>query len=176
MSDTTPYAGLSPERLTALINQDNNSRLRLGVDFTFGIPGPYSDTFGRNTQVSLTPAPGTPYPAPETAKYTRLPLTVLDALPEGWVQPVAIDTLPFKLSMLLDQINQALGLNLTSGEIVDVTYDSLQLTYRLPINEGVSLGWVDSEFEFEAQFPGGGIPLDRVVRNTTLNGLTWIQQ
>lgn len=173
MADTPPYIGLSPQRLTDLINNDNNSRLRLGVDFTFGVPGPYSDTQGRNTAVTLSPGEGTPYPAAQDAHYTRLPLTVLDELPEGWVQPVFIDSLPFKLSLLLGQINQALGVNLTSGEIVDVTYNSLQLSYRLPINEGVSLGWVDSEFEFEAEFPGGGIPLDRVISVTTLNGLVW---
>lgn len=175
MADTTPYVGLSPSRLTELINQDNNSNLQLGVDFTFGAPSGYSDAQGRNTQVTMTPVPGTNWPKPETVHYTRLALTILNDLPVGWVQPVAIPNIPFTLANLLDRINVALGINLTQDEIVNTVYTTPQSSYRLPINESISLAWIDSDYEFPASLPGGDIPLAQAITNNVLNGLTYLQ-
>lgn len=175
MADTTPYVGLSPSRLTDLINEDNASNLQLGVDFTFGPPSPYSDAQGRNTQVTMTPVPGTNWPRPETIHYTRLALTILNDLPVGWVQPVAIPSVPFTLANLLDAINEALGINLGQDEIVNTVYTTPQSSYRLPINESISLAWIDSDYTFKASFAGGAIPLAEAIQNNVLNGLTYIQ-
>lgn len=175
MADTAPYAGLSPQRLTDLINTDNDTTLQLGVDFTFGAPSTYTDSSGRNTKITMTPVAGTNWPKAETIHYTRLALTVLDDLPVGWVKPVLIPSVPFTLSDMLSSINEALGLNLTADEIVNTVYRQAQTSYRLPINNAVSLGWIDSDFEFEAEYPGGAIPLASAIVNPTLNGLTYVE-
>lgn len=171
MDNTKPYAGASDQRLTALINKDNNSALVLGVDFTFGRPQPFSDFQGRNTKVALAPLKGKPpFTDPEFLHYTRLALTHLDNLPAGWVQPVAVPSVPFKLRDILANINYALGLNLSADEIVDTTYDAVLAKYRLPIDEGVSLAWIDSDFSFDAII-GGEIPLASIVTIQMLSGL-----
>jgi len=172
---TTPYAGLSDQRLTDLVNLDNTTTLRVGVDFTFGPPQPYSDGSGRNTQVTLYPKAGSIWSKPETIHYTRLSLQVLRELPSGWVNPVLITSAPFTLNDVLDSINTALGLNLTTDEIVNVQYDGVQPTYRLPINEEVSLGWIDSDYVFPAIFADIDIPLASAIQQTALSGLTYIQ-
>lgn len=172
---TTPYAGSSAQRLVALINQDNASNLQLGVDFTFGLPLPYSDAKGRNTQVSLIPSATSKWRSPETIHYTRLSLRVLRELPSGWIQPVLIANAPFSLQDVLDSINSALGINLDIEEIVNVQYDALQATYRLPINEQVSLAWIDSDFVFPAVFANVDIPLDTAIAQKALSGLTYVQ-
>lgn len=172
---TTPYAGGSPQRLTDLINSDNGTSLQLGVDFTFGPPSAYSDSLGRNTKVSMIPAPGSKWARSEVVHYTRLALTVLNDLPSGWVKAVEIQSVPFTLSGMLQAINEALGLNLSVDEIVDTVYDNAQISYRLPINNAVSLAWIDSEFSFKASFPGGDIPLSSAIIHTALSGLTYLQ-
>jgi hypothetical protein len=174
MDNTKPYAGASDQRLTALINQDNNSALQLGVDFTFGSPQPYSDSTGRNTEVILTPVPGRPYaPTPEPVHYVRLALTVLDDLPVGWVKPVSIRSVPFSIRGILANINAALGLDLIADEVVDATYSVEADQYPLAVNEAVSLAWIDSDFQFKAVF--GEVPLSSVVTNQELSGLNYVQ-
>lgn len=147
-----PYIGLSPQRLTDLINSDNNTAFQLGVDFNFSTPLPYSDTAGRNTKISMVPTDTSKYVATEI-HYWRLPLTVLNDLPAGSVQPVQIPKVPFTTHQVLDAINTALGLNLSTAEVIDQTYSVKQVSYPLHINEASSLAWVDSNFQFQAQFP-----------------------
>jgi hypothetical protein len=76
---------------------------------------------------------------------------------------------------MLAAINEALGLNLSVAEIVDTVYDNAQGSYRLPINNAVSLAWIDSEFSFKAIFPGGDIPLASAIVKSVLSGLTYLQ-
>jgi hypothetical protein len=173
MDIVTPYAGASEDRLTALINQDNMSQLQLGVDFTFGLPSSYSDAQGRNTQVVITPVPGANYAGPETLHYVRLPLTVLEALPEGFIQTVQIPALPFRLSDLLDSINTALGLNLAADEIVDQQFVYPQTSYPLPINQSLSLAWIDSDYEFPANVENPVIQLDSVITQRVLSEMVY---
>jgi hypothetical protein len=151
MSTPQPYAGISAQRLVALINAKNNTNYQLGVDFNLGVPSLYVDTAGRNTVVTLTPVSST-YEA-EDIHYYRLPLTALNSLPAGSILPVPIPAVPFTLSSLLPAINTALGLNLTADEIVDQTYSVQQDSYALHINNATCLAWIDSAFTFAAQFP-----------------------
>lgn len=173
MANVTPYAGFSTVRLTALINQDNDTNHQAGIDFTFGFPGDYTDTAGRNTKVVITPVNPAQYNGPQELHYTRLPLTVLDELPEGFVQTVQIPSLPFRLSELLDTINTALGLDLKVEEIVDQQYSQAQTRYALPINQGFSLAWIDSDYAFPARVGNTDIPLSSVIQVQVLNGLTY---
>lgn len=176
MATPKPYGGLSSDRLTALINVYNPGLHRVEhVDFTYGQPQEYSDTRGRNTQVTLTPVAGTDYVGPEDIHYWRLPLTVLSLLPAGVVKPVVIDAFPFSIHASLDAINEALGLNLTPDEVEDTVYREEQSTYTLRVIGANSLAWLDSTYEFLVQLPGALIPLNSVIVRPTLSGLVYVQ-
>lgn len=168
MTTPQPYLGLSTDRLTALINAKNNLSLQLGVDFLFGPPQAYSDSSGRNTKVVLTPI-NDQYEAVEL-HYWRLPLTSLNLLPAGYIQPVPIPQVPFKLSDILPAINAALGINLTVAEIIDQTYTTQQSTYALPINEAVSLAWLNSNYQFPATISTPNITMDQLLPTASLPG------
>lgn len=176
MATPKPYGGLSSDRLTALINVYNPGLHRVEhVDFTYGQPQEYSDTRGRNTQVTLTPVAGTDYVGPEDIHYWRLPLTVLSLLPAGVVKPVIIDAFPFSIHASLAAINEALGLNLTPDEVEDTVYREEQSTYTLRVIGANSLAWLDSTYEFQAQLPGALLPLNSVIVRPTLSGLVYVQ-
>lgn len=176
MATLRPYGGLSNDRLTAIINADNpGTAVQEGVDFTYGEPRAYADAQGRNTVVTLTPVSGTHYAQPEDVHYWRLPISVLSLLPVGFVQPVTIESLPFSIHASLDAINEALGVDLTPDEVVDVTYSEEQQTYTLTAIGSNSLAWYDSTFEFQIRLPGQDIPLSSVIVNRALSGLVYIQ-
>jgi hypothetical protein len=166
MSLPYPYVGLSPARLTDLINSDNSSSLVLGTDFTFAQPQAYSDSAGRNTKVKMVPVDPTKYAVTEI-HYWRLPLTVLNEIPAGST-PVMIAQTPFSLHDILDQINGTLGLNLTPDEVIDQSFSAKQASYPIHINELVSLAWLDSDFQFQAQFPVP--PVTNLFPNNSLPG------
>lgn len=174
MTRLTPYSGLSAQRLTAMINQDNRSSLRLGIDFTLGLPQEFEGE-GRNTQVVMTPVPGTRYKGPETVYYKRLALDALNRLPEGSVLPVEIPQGPFWIHDILPQINEGLGLNLTAEEVVNQYHEEEFPSYPLRIDSSKSLAWVDFEFTFvvvRKQSPVD-IPLTEVIPNNYLSGLEY---
>lgn len=150
MTTPQPYNGASATRLTALINAKNSLSLQYGVDFTLGLPQAYSDSAGRNTKVVLTPTD----PTYSTAElhYWRLPLTSLNLLPAGYIQPVPIPSVPFSIHGSLDLINAALGLDLSVNEVQDQTFTEEQTTYPLTILENVSYGWINSDFSFQSTF------------------------
>lgn len=143
-----PYLGLSPQRLTDLINHDNGTSYQLGVDFRFSAPQPYSDAAGRNTKLWLEPLDPLKY-SPTQVHYWRLPLTVLNSLPTGSLLPVTVPKAPFTTLQILDAINAALGLNLTADEIVNQTYTQDLDQYPLVINDAVSFAWINSDFQFK---------------------------
>lgn len=150
MTTIMPYAGTSDQRLANLINVDNSSALQLGVDFTLGGPEVYSDSSGRNTKVVVTPTD--PDKPPQEFHYSRLPLTVLNTLPVGSVQPMADPQFPFTVHGSLDAINANLGLNLTAAEITDAQYTQPQARYPLSIDDSVSLAWLGSDYSFPATY------------------------
>jgi hypothetical protein len=145
----TPYIGDCNQRLADLINAANGSNFTLGVDYTLGVPQPYSDSAGRNTLIILTPT-DTSLPE-QVLHYTRLPLTVLDQLPEGSVSPVTIPQLPFTVHGMLADINAALGISLLAEEVVDAQYTTQQDSYPLQITDDC-VGWVPSDYAFPAFF------------------------
>jgi hypothetical protein len=176
MARTTPYGGLSNDRLTALINFYNpTTQVTEGVDFTYGPPEEYSDGLGRNSKVTLVPVEGTQYAGPEDVHYWRLPISVLSLLPAGFVQPVVIDAFPFSIHASLAAINEALGLNLTPSEVEDTIYSEEQSTYTLTALGANSLAWIDSTYEFQVQLPGQLIPLNTVIVSPSLSGLVYVQ-
>lgn len=172
MATLTPYSGLSTSRLTAMINQDNRSALRYGVDFTFGQLEPFAGNGGRNTRVKLVSLKPQRY-RDEWVYYRRLPLTALDRLPEGTVKPVTIASLPFSIHQILPQLNTALGLDLVPSEVEDAIFSTPQSDYPLRIVDANSVAWHNSDFHFKAVFPEPPVEmwLSERLPNTQLSGL-----
>lgn len=175
MAIVKPYSGLSSDRLTELINSDNRSALVEGVDFTYGNPIGYSGPANRNTQVTITPVSGAKYKGPKDLHYRRLELSVLDNLPPGSVAKVEIPSLPFSIHGILNEINIALGLNLTVDEVHDATFDEKLPEYPLRINEDISLAWLDVDYQFKVHHIGDNIPLEDVIVFNVLDGLEFVQ-
>jgi hypothetical protein len=149
MTSSKPYLGTSQDRLTALINAANGTNLVEGVDFTFGLPQATTGPRGENTKVVLTPCAGTLYKGPVTVYYNRLPITVLNDLPVGFVKPVLIDTFPFCMQNALGAIDDALGLVLLPEEVVNICYQTPQDHYPLTITDK-SLAWLPGTLTFFA--------------------------
>lgn len=154
MSRIKPYAGLSLDRLVADLLKENDLHLQYGTDFTLSAPeahAPGSD--GRNTYVVFTPTFWDGAFSPQTLSYTRLPIDVVSKLPEGSILPVHIAKFPVTAKSLLSAINEGLGLDLISDEIVDQTYNVGDFEFRLSIDESVSHAWVGS-YVFDVSVDG----------------------
>jgi hypothetical protein len=175
MPTITPYAGLSNNRLTAMINQDNGGNLQEGVDFTYGVPSTIEGNGGRNTTITLTPVPGSQYTAPQNVNYWRLGIDILGNLPEGSLDVVPVPTAPnFSIHSILGYINASLGLMLTPDEVENTVYTESQDTYTLTILPG-SLAWAESSYDFAAAPGDGAVPLASVVIETALEGLDYVE-
>ena len=100
--------------------------------------------------------------------YARLGIDVLSHLPEDFIRNVWIDGFPFGIHEILDRINEALGLDLVSEEVVDLRFDYLQEAYPLRIVPGKSYAWAESEYLFKI---AETVDLATVLTVTSLNGL-----
>lgn len=178
MANLTPYSGSSAQRLTAVINKDNHKELRLGADFTFGLPIDFEEieqrVVVRNTQVLLVPVFGTRY-HPEYVFYERLTLQALYDLPEGYIAPVVVPPGSFYIHDILDSINAALGLNLAADEVVNAFFEEELDAYPLHTLNDVCLAWLDSDFTFTVNRDGTStpIPLTQAIPNNVLSGLIY---
>ena len=143
-----PYGGTSRQRLTDLINSANGLSLIEGIDFEYGPIVPYSDQPGANTKVTLKSHKAGSNDT--DIHYARLGIDVLGHLPVEFLKDIWIDSVPFNIHDILDRINEALGLNLVSEEVVNLRFESLQETYPLRITPGKSYAWRESEYLFKA--------------------------
>lgn len=175
MANPKPYGGSSAQRLTAMINRDNQGSLQLGIHFTFGEPSEFLDEYGRNTQVTMTPVPGTHFRGPETIYYKRMSLDVLANLPGGFVQPVLVPRGPIYIHDILPRINAALGVDLEPEEVVDEYFEEELDVYPLRIVNSASLAWVESGFTFaiEREPDSPTIPLLAAIPTNLLSGLQY---
>lgn len=161
-----PYGGTSKQRLTDLINSANGTSLIEGIDFEYGPVTPYLDQEGYNSKVTLK---SLKLGKNDTdIHYARLGIDVLSHLPEDFIQAVWIDEFPFEIHAVLDRINEALGLDLVSEEVVDLRFDELQEAYPLRIAPGKSYAWTPSEYLFKV---AETVDLAVVLPNTYLDGL-----
>jgi hypothetical protein len=176
MANIKPYAGNSRARLIEMINRDNPDKtIVLGSDFSMGPPLEFSGSMGRNTKTLLTPLVGTPWKGPQDVFYTRLNIDVLSRLPEGFVDDVAFQALPFSIHGILPSINSALGLDLTKEEVADQTFTTAQESYPLVINQDASYAWRNSAYYFKFKDPSEDIDLAIAIAEGVLNGLEYIQ-
>lgn len=150
MPTLTPYKGRSLDRLVALINQDNETAFKLGVDFDLGPPIAFNGPGGRNTRARLTPRPGSVLYTPQDLAYWRLGIDALSRLPEGSVDTVPLTAMPFTTHEILPLLNAALGVDLLPEEVEDITYTTVQSSYPLTIRAG-SHGWKESTYWFHVE-------------------------
>lgn len=179
MAIVQPYSGAGSDRLVAMINRVNNISLDPSTQVVLSAPEGYQDEFGRNTKVHVSPV----FPNDRTKgfvekdiHYKRLPLSVLNDLPEGSVIEVLIESLPFTIHGILESINSALGIDLDVSEVEDAEFTEALSQYPLVIKNEVSLAWVADGFQFKARHPGEDILLSNVLRDPDLGGLNWQQQ
>lgn len=161
---TKPYRGISSQRLVDMINTANGKNLQDGVDFRFGTPRTVEGN-GYNTRVRLHRLSDA-YPTDVDVQYTRLPLNVLEELPERWVITPRVKV-PFYVHDVLDEFNVAIGLDLTAEDVVNTYFTQEQESYRLIASE-TSLGWIPGSY-YDVQIKE--IWLDFAVVNCTLDGL-----
>lgn len=167
MSNTVkPYEGTDRDRLTALINNTNETTWQEGVDFEYGTAINPSTVDGANTSVWLR-SKLTNY-RDAIIHYERLDIGVLSLLPPQFLNTVLIDKLPFEIHEILEDINSALGLTLSTDEVVNTKFHNKRGSYPLNIVDGKSYAWLPSMYEFIAEFI---IDLSTVLRITSLNGL-----
>lgn len=152
MSTTKPYSGTSKDRLVALINSDNGTNLQEGVDFVFGPVTSHSGKNGRNTRIKIIPIDTETY-SERSVDYKRLSINVINNLPPGFIERVEINTLPFTTHSILEDINEALGLDLTEDEVVDELHETSSFEYPLKIRS-TSLAWLASTYMFKVTIDG----------------------
>lgn len=136
------YSGTSKDRLTALINTDNETTLVEGTDFTYGQIEVVLGDSSYNTQVKLIADPSTEK-SDVKVKYNRLPITAAETLAGA---PITLTELTFPLTMrdLITEINVELNLDLDPSEIEDTEYllapedDIIVLTIAPN-----SMGWIE---------------------------------
>lgn len=150
MARLKPYSGRSHDRLTALINSNNQLALQENINFTFGVPTVINGINGRNTAVTFNPVDFQLYDI-QTLHYKRLSLAILGTLPVEEILPVTITQVPFTILSILTDINESLGLDLEPSEIQDELFTTVSTQYRIRIKDSASsLGWTASEFYFTA--------------------------
>ncbi len=137
-----PYSGLSVDRLTNLLNTESNTNYVYNSDFVFGNPTPATGPGGQNTIVSVIP---TGQRAPSHHLYKRLNINILGDL-RGTASVLAVDVGDgnFNIHDILPQINDKLGVDLTTAEVQNTQYSQLDTHYRLTITN--SLAWLPGSF------------------------------
>lgn len=148
MPQQKPYLGTSNARVTAAFNETSEKSYVYGTDFTFGTPVAFSGVGGRNTSVPVIPANGGSI---TYHQYSRLDLGVLAELTGTAAIPkVQLPSGSFSIHTVLTQINTALGLNLTTAEVVNTSYSQGAGVYRLTISNSVA--WLPGSFyDFQAE-------------------------
>lgn len=160
-----PYGGSSRARLAKLLNSANSTNYQLDVDFTFGPP---VKEITESTDTSVTVVGLRKGSISQKVQYRRLSINALAALPAGEVDPVPATRWPFSIHANLATINQALGVNLTTDEVVDDVYQDENQQYLILRITDKSYAWNVSEFSFKITRT---IPLNMVWRNQILEGL-----
>lgn len=147
----TPYIGASFDRLTALINHDNGTNLVEGVDFTYER---IDEVFGNPNYNSkaILKVPEDSDKTDATVFFNRLPIAdVLDSLESP--PEVEIQSFPFTIHSILDDINTALGLNLDPSEVVNWNYDQASGDNKYKLQMLDSPAWLPaSELYFTGNY------------------------
>ena len=173
MNQMVLYAGTSYQRLLDLITHANGTAKVPGVDYELGLPRTANGLpNGHNTLVSVTPLKEDVIKDTVDLDYCRLNIAILNNLPPGWIQELPIEALPFSIHGLLPAINNALGLDLQPGEVLDETFTTVQPSYRIRIDENISYAWI-GYIDLIPHWPNSPIPLTDVVQRRIVDGLNF---
>lgn len=146
-----PYKGTSKNRLLEMANNDNGTNHKDPEDVQFENVRQNSGPEGRNTAITAIPTDTSKQS--QVLRYTRLPLSVLYDLSRDQLRPVKIESVPFKIHDILDEINDALGLDLLPEEVTNNEYTEIKGIYTLRISGSTSsIAWTSSSYDFIADF------------------------
>lgn len=146
-----PYKGTSKNRLLDMANDDNGTSYTIPEDVEFEGVRQNSGPAGRNTAITAIPTDTSKQS--QVLRYTRLPLSVLYDLSRDQLRPVKIESVPFKIHDILDEINDALGLDLLPEEVTNNEYTEIKGIYTLRIAGATSsIAWTSSSYDFIADF------------------------
>lgn len=146
-----PYKGTSKSRLLVMANDDNGTNHKDPEDVQFENVRQNTGPGGRNTAITAIPTDTSKQS--QVLRYTRLPLSVLYDLGREQLRPVKIESVPFKIHDILDEINDALGLDLLPEEVTNNEYTELKGIYTLRIAGATSsIAWTSSSYDFIADF------------------------
>lgn len=173
MARIKPYGGTSLARLSELIRVSQQPILPENVKYSFSDLMGGMDHSEGDTVVTVVASIGTRVDDPVVVHYRRLDIGILAQLPDGFVLPVPVVEVPFTTHAILPQINEALGLELTTDEVLNETFTEQLETYPLTISGNKSFSWVDSTYNFTMGTPD--IDLGVAIPDPVLDGLVYLQ-
>lgn len=141
-----PYQGTSHDRLSQLIRNAQQPPLPLEVSFIHGDPrrGPYPGVGSTTLDTRAVTAIHTDIPV--AVNYDRLSVEALQRLPAGELLPFDMISFPTWMHDILPKINEAIGLNLSTDEVLDV--ELLEIPdngFTITITEA-SVAWLPGEY------------------------------
>ena len=144
-----PYGGTSKERLSHLIRKAQRPALSSTVSFDFDNPvKDIASPVNGATKVVTKAKAGNRIDRSVNIGYKRLSAEVLLDLPPGELLPFDPMQFPTTLHAILPQINQALGLDLVTDEVVNIpllTIPENGITITITEN---SLAWKPGDYLF----------------------------
>lgn len=164
-----PYSGASASRLSTLIRKAQNPPLPEAVTFTFGAPAVGTVPVAGATVVDVTASVNGRQEDPVAVDYKRLSGDALHRLPPGELVPFNPITFPTTMHAILPQINEGLGLNLTTDEVLNVDLPNIPVNGITLTIRPASLAWLPGEYFYRyapnsvrasARGAGLGIPTD----------------
>lgn len=144
-----PYSGTSKERLSHLIRKAQRPALSSTVSFDFKNPvADVASPVHGATKVMTKAKAGNRVDKAVNINYKRLSAEVLLDLPPGELLPFDPMMFPTTMHAILPQINQALGLDLITDEVVNTSLLAIPengLTITITEN---SLAWKSGDYLF----------------------------
>lgn len=174
MSHVSDFTKDARSIITDLINFDNPD-LQLPADMVdYSNPIPMTGNY-RNTDLTVTPRPGSGYTGSTNVFYDRLDITAF-ALTVNGMEDIVFDALEHsRLSHLIPQLNLLLGINLTDADYVDIDLPSfndipneeLSVTVAIRPSSLIYIG------NLTIKIKANPIMLNEVVAITYLTGLQY---
>lgn len=147
MARIKPYRGESINRLRSLVRLSQKPALPIGVNLAFGA---LSEGISEehNTSVMTTATDVNNKSTEKKLIYKRLDVYCLNWLPPGELLPYANIKFPTTTHAILSIINEALGINLKTSEVVNEPIPSIPPNgIQLKIAAG-SYAWIEGEALF----------------------------
>lgn len=169
----TDFTKLPKQIIVDLINSDNSGAAMTTELLDFGLPtAATGQSPARNTELTVTAHAGSGYTGNVVLKYNRVDFAVVPGTRSNEF-PVGNAT---NVSDLIPEINARFGINLQAGDYVDAALPPFhgQPNEKLDVliaAHSDALVWLGT---LTIKIHANDIPLNTVITNNTLNGLTWV--